>query len=355
MEIEIIIGTYDCFIKGYSFDLISTDQNIRSKFYEKSHTGCLKAVACNGRYLASGSTDETIKLYDLQDHTEVGTLVQHEGTITELVFFGGTHLVSASEDQTICIWECGNNWDCLHVLKGHKGRINSVSIHPSGKLALSVAKDKTLRMWNLLTGRMSYVNNLKQVAELVVWNPVGDQYVVAYDTTLSVCDVQSGSVTQNISIGKHINAVQYIKEKILAIASELPYIQLYSVVTGKCLYKLEGHTNRVKTLIMAPGNSFLFSASSDGTIRAWKMDENLSLCSCVCHVDTKSRPTCMTLSNLAVKMEPPSTTVQPTEESKQLTKAAKSDTKSRKRKTEQKSCTETEDTTKELHKKTRQH
>ena len=27
-------------------------------------------------------------------------------------------------------------------------------------------------------------------AELVVWNPVGDQYVVAYDTTLSVCDVQ---------------------------------------------------------------------------------------------------------------------------------------------------------------------
>jgi len=76
MEIEVIIGTYDCFIKGYSFDLISTDQvftktsllyynvlcqNIRSKFYEKAHTGCLKAVACNGRYLASGSTDETIK------------------------------------------------------------------------------------------------------------------------------------------------------------------------------------------------------------------------------------------------------------------------------------------------------
>jgi len=42
------------------------------------------------------------------------------GTITDLAFFGGTHLVSASEDQTICIWECGSNWDCLHVLKGHK-------------------------------------------------------------------------------------------------------------------------------------------------------------------------------------------------------------------------------------------
>lgn len=79
MEVEIIIGTYDCFIKGYSFDLIATDQvlktffvrvhsnitliiqRIRPKFYEKAHAGCLKALACSGRYLASGSTDETIK------------------------------------------------------------------------------------------------------------------------------------------------------------------------------------------------------------------------------------------------------------------------------------------------------
>ena len=32
MEVEIIIGTYDCFIKGYSFDLIATDQVIESAF-----------------------------------------------------------------------------------------------------------------------------------------------------------------------------------------------------------------------------------------------------------------------------------------------------------------------------------
>ena len=87
----------------------------------------------------------TDRLYNLQDHTEIGTLVQHDGnpifshtychtpyiyiyifffavagTITNLQFFGGSHLVSTSEDQTICIWECGGSWECLHVLKGHK-------------------------------------------------------------------------------------------------------------------------------------------------------------------------------------------------------------------------------------------
>ena len=77
------------------------------------------------------------RLYNLQDHTEIGALVQHDGksnifthavkcifvsagSITDLNFFGGSHLVSASEDQTICIWECGGSWECLHMLKGHK-------------------------------------------------------------------------------------------------------------------------------------------------------------------------------------------------------------------------------------------
>ncbi|KAG6381767.1 hypothetical protein JVT61DRAFT_373 [Boletus reticuloceps] len=41
------------------------------------------------------------------------------------------------------------------LAKGHKGRVNSVAIHPSGKVALSVGHDKTLRMWDLMRGKGS--------------------------------------------------------------------------------------------------------------------------------------------------------------------------------------------------------
>ena len=41
----------------------------------------------------------------------------------------------------------------LRSLKGHSGRINSIDVHPSGKVALSVGKDKTLKMWDLMRGR----------------------------------------------------------------------------------------------------------------------------------------------------------------------------------------------------------
>ena len=45
------------------------------------------------------------------------------------------------------------DWVLLRSLKGHKGRVNSVSVHPSGKVALSVGKDRTLYMWDLMRGR----------------------------------------------------------------------------------------------------------------------------------------------------------------------------------------------------------
>jgi protein MAK11 len=40
----------------------------------------------------------------------------------------------------------------VHVLSGHKEAITSISIHPSGKLALSVSKDNTMKLWNLVQG-----------------------------------------------------------------------------------------------------------------------------------------------------------------------------------------------------------
>lgn len=52
-------------------------------------------------------------------------------------------------------------FQCEKTLRGHKGPVLSVSVHPSGKLALSVGKDKTMYTWNLINGRKAYVTSLK--------------------------------------------------------------------------------------------------------------------------------------------------------------------------------------------------
>lgn len=75
-----------------------------------------------------------------------------KGSITHLTFPSRSHLLSASEDGTLCLFRA-RDWAVLRVLKGHKGRVNSVAVHPSGKVALSVGKDGALRMWDLMRGK----------------------------------------------------------------------------------------------------------------------------------------------------------------------------------------------------------
>src|ERR1700722_16969431 len=81
-------------------------------------------------------------------------LLCHPGSITHLTFPSRSHLLSASEDGTLCLFRA-RDWVVLRSLKGHKGRVNCVAVHPSGKVALSVGNDKTLRMWDLMRGRSS--------------------------------------------------------------------------------------------------------------------------------------------------------------------------------------------------------
>ena len=58
---------------------------------------------------------------------------------------------TCEKDNTISIWRV-HDWVCVHILGGHKAAVNDLAVHPSGKLALSVSKDSTLKLWNLVQG-----------------------------------------------------------------------------------------------------------------------------------------------------------------------------------------------------------
>jgi WD40 repeat protein len=62
-----------------------------------------------GELMVSGGVDEHIRMYNMRRRAEVGELLYHKGTISRLVFIGSSHLLSASEDGTICIWRSAND------------------------------------------------------------------------------------------------------------------------------------------------------------------------------------------------------------------------------------------------------
>ena len=70
--------------------------------------------------------------------------------------------------------------DYFHLI--FKSGVLDIAIHPSGKLALSIGKDRKLVTWNLIKGRSAYVTNIKDVPNFVKWSPTGNKLITIFIT-----------------------------------------------------------------------------------------------------------------------------------------------------------------------------
>ncbi|MCX7611000.1 MAG: serine/threonine protein kinase [Ignavibacterium sp.] len=126
------------------------------KFLQESigHTSVINSVAFspNGKILASGSGDKTIKLWDVQTGNLIRTLEGHNRWVTSVTFSpDGKILASGSVDKTIKLWDVETG-ELIRTLEGHNVDVWSVSFSPDGKILASGSMDNTIKLWNVETG-----------------------------------------------------------------------------------------------------------------------------------------------------------------------------------------------------------
>ncbi|KAJ9474276.1 Protein MAK11 [Pseudozyma hubeiensis] len=187
---RIVAGSYERLLYGLeaSVEPSSSDASSSTAFHVTlkpiftfpAHISSIRTVATAGsdsKWLATGGTDEIVKVWDLRKRREVGQLTGHEGTITSLTFASRTYLLTTSADSNINLYRT-RDWALLRTLKGHIGRINSAAPHPTGRLALSVGSDRTIRMWDLMRGQAAASTRIGIEADLVRWDTTGKRFVV---------------------------------------------------------------------------------------------------------------------------------------------------------------------------------
>ncbi|XP_076999765.1 p21-activated protein kinase-interacting protein 1 [Tamandua tetradactyla] len=299
---ELVAGCYEQVLFGFAVHLEQEESGgHRQKwtpvddFTHHAHTASLSAVAVNSRFVVTGSKDETIHIYDMKKKIEHGALVHHNGTITCLKFYGNRHLISGAEDGLICVWDV-KKWECLKSIKAHKGHVTFLSVHPSGKLALSVGTDKTLRTWNLVEGRSAFIKNIKQNAHIVEWSPGGEKYIVVVMNTIDIYQLDTASISGTITNEKRISSVAFLSESVLAVAGDEEVVRFFDCDSLTCLCEFKAHENRVKDILSfeIPKHHVIVTASSDGFIKMWKLKQDKKIPpSLLCEVSTKARLTCL--------------------------------------------------------------
>ncbi|XP_020041811.2 p21-activated protein kinase-interacting protein 1 isoform X1 [Castor canadensis] len=298
---ELVAGSYEQVLFGFTVHPKPETSGNEQKwtpvadFTHHAHTASLSAVAVNSRFVVTGSKDETIHIYDMKKKIEHGALVHHNGTITCLKFYGNRHLISGAEDGLICVWDA-KKWECLKSIKAHKGHVTFLSIHPSGKLALSVGTDKTLRTWNLVEGRSAFIKNIKQNAHIVEWSPKGEKYVVVILNKIDIYQLDTASVSGTITNEKRISSITFFSDSVLAVAGDEELVRFFDCDSLMCLCEFKAHENRVKDMFSfeIPQHHVLVTASNDGFIKMWELKQDKKIPpSLLCGVNTSARLTCL--------------------------------------------------------------
>ena len=248
----------------------------------EGHTSSVMSVAFSpdGKRLATGSTDHTVKIWDLESGKSSLTL--RGGWIWSVVFSpDGKRLATGSDGGTAKIWDLESGKSVLTLEGGLVGYpVCSVAFSPDGKRLATESYDAAI-IWDLESGKASltlegHTSGVKSVA----FSPDGKRLATGSDdNTAKIWDLESGkSILTLEGHDPGVESVAFSPDgKHLATGSLDGTSKIWDLESGKSILTLEGHTSGVMSVAFSPDGKRLATGSWDNTAKIWDLESSKSI------------------------------------------------------------------------------
>lgn len=288
---------------------INLDQLLITLTGHTEPVSCL-AVLANGN-LASGSYDQTIKIWNATDYSLIRTLTGHSDIVRSLALLRNGNLASCSSDNTIKIWNTNegsqiktiqtefisgiyslavlqddalaiggglfdstikilnaSSGSLIRTLGGHTLIVESLAVLKNGYLVSASSSSDGIKVWNAIEG--SLIKTFNSGARPLLALDNGYLASGSSDNTIKIWNTDDGSLIKSINAAGSVLALAVLKDGNLvgSVSAGLMYsfIKIWNINNGELIKMLIEHNSAVNALVVLK-NGNLASACGDNTIK----------------------------------------------------------------------------------------